>query len=881
MNATGSEKSDSPIENTWRKTRHGAWAARGFHYQHLISTLIVTRQWAGLAPTGLLIPEGIEDAVIETHDTIALIQAKSRLKTPYSENEVSEILREVLNKSTTLPNTQNVHAVAVLESCTDEISTYGIDRLFDDESEKVLVCPSPRSEILDIFIHRLDVAPAIAEGLIQEIYDLVVSASVANASKLYHERVRISTTEVERRINNRLEAEDPSAIEKALLDGVVAPVDFATPLEEPGFYRGVSVKPGHVAAGLLIDRPKDVRRVIDTLKRRKQVLLAGPSGAGKSALSWLTAAHMAKEMRWFEVTSIATTTNVADMIRFIRSRNPTKYSPIAIVIDDVANDRISVWNTLSRELLTTPHVFILGSIRNENTSQVINQSEAAFVLISLDDKLAETIWRKLTSRQETTWTHWQEPFEQSDGLLLEYVHLLTSGRRLKQVIRDQIVERELEGRDDELAIIRLTSVLASFGGDVVASKVFEHLQLRPDDARRAMKRLVDEHLVLESKPGVIGGLHPLRSTALVETTHDETVFTRLNSLEQCIVSATPETLPRVIQSIFIREGEKERDAVVKTLIELLSHSHDLVEWAAVFTGLGLATIENHLDSFTRLLEKFEVPRAFWATASVIYSSDIDLRELSKSKVSISLQSAFDSFRNLEKVDLRTNCLTGVLTHRAFPICDSLNQANRLLAALVPLCEVGPKIRELKLNIRQDSDSDIREIASLLSTAYAVNPDLARNLVDQLGGQQELLNQFRLQTPWVTKPNLLPDEEYGRTIRCDWLSLDQSYRPDTRDSMRDICERLLALVPDADAVASDAIDASGNQITFNEFNLSSKKIPRRNLPSRVQIAWNVVFRQLMLARASSKTLTEYSSSMVGLVRKTERIFRSFTEKMDPR
>ena len=39
----------------WEKSRGGAWAARGFDYQYMVSTLILVRQWAGLAPSGYLV----------------------------------------------------------------------------------------------------------------------------------------------------------------------------------------------------------------------------------------------------------------------------------------------------------------------------------------------------------------------------------------------------------------------------------------------------------------------------------------------------------------------------------------------------------------------------------------------------------------------------------------------------------------------------------------------------------------------------------------------------------------------------------------------------------------------------------------------------------
>lgn len=40
----------------WRTSRSGARAARGFDYQHLVSTLILVRQWACAAPPGHLVP---------------------------------------------------------------------------------------------------------------------------------------------------------------------------------------------------------------------------------------------------------------------------------------------------------------------------------------------------------------------------------------------------------------------------------------------------------------------------------------------------------------------------------------------------------------------------------------------------------------------------------------------------------------------------------------------------------------------------------------------------------------------------------------------------------------------------------------------------------
>ena len=81
-----------PELDIWRDSRSGAWAGRGFHYQHMVSALILVRQWAGLAPPGYLVPEGFEDCVVESSDRRIWIQIKSRNDATFRDAEVRKIL---------------------------------------------------------------------------------------------------------------------------------------------------------------------------------------------------------------------------------------------------------------------------------------------------------------------------------------------------------------------------------------------------------------------------------------------------------------------------------------------------------------------------------------------------------------------------------------------------------------------------------------------------------------------------------------------------------------------------------------------------------------------------------------------------------------------
>ena len=196
------------------------------------------------------------------------------------------------------------------------------------------------------------------------------------------------------------------------------------------FYRGVKVKAGHVAANLVLDRPNDMNKVLDALWQRRHVLVSGPSGAGKSALVWLVTTAIAGQLRWFQITGMATTAHAEAIIRFVRARRPTEMSPIGLVFDEVGSVNSNLWDVLVRELRGIPALYFLGSVRQEDVTLVVNQSDTVFIPVILDENLAQTVWEKLSAGNHTNWTHWREPFERSEGLMLEYVHLLTQGKRL-------------------------------------------------------------------------------------------------------------------------------------------------------------------------------------------------------------------------------------------------------------------------------------------------------------------------------------------------------------------------------------------------------------------------------------------------------------------
>ena len=865
------------IRDRWNKTRSGAWAGRGFQYQHLFSTLVLIRQWAGLAPSGYLVPEGLEDCVVESSECDFLIQIKSKGNGTFSEGEVKGIFEELRQKATLIGEQKATQLIVGIERPCSAFPEQGVDSLFNGETEKVIVCGEPEKEIIGLLLERLKVAEITAEGLANDLYKLVAGSAAANASLPFEKRRRISTTEIERRIFERLEAEDPSAIDHALSSRALEPVDFVTPVSEPGFYQGVKVKPGHVAYGLVLDRPTEIQKIIRTLRNRRHLLIVGPSGAGKSALMWLVANSLSGEVRWYQVSARAGPQDVDAIVRFVRAHRPGEISPIGLAFDEVGGANSDLWNVLVRELRGLPDVYFLGSVRNEDLALIANQSDTELFEISLDENLAQSVWTKLANRSQTNWAHWREPFEQSEGLMLEYTHLLTQGKRLAAVIDEQVRQREREERQDELAILRNTAVLCALGGEVKAKELFELLELPSDRASQALRRLIDEHLVRESRPGVLGGLHTLRSKALTYASHDKVVYLRTDSLWRSLPSVTNETLPRVVQSVLAEEPDKNEAVSLQKLAETLATSDDIEVWSAILTGLGLGTLERYVASFIAVLEQHQVRRAQWSLASMFMDPGVDLSGLSKLEPLKNLLDAVAAFRALPKRDLRSTCLELLPEESRVPVRADLQQANQFLSCLVPVAGGEPIKIPFEPRFTDCGEQNIQDVASLLSTASLLGPNAVESLVAAFGGEQTLLSQFYSQTPWTTAPTIEPEGDYGRIVRANWFLVAENHQSDPHEAVCNICETLIALSPLSNAAASDAIDPAGQSVTIGDYSFYSKNIPRENLPAKARVAWNVAFRQILLARIGSDRLTEYTQQMGHLVSQAEKVFRLFSEK----
>ncbi len=155
------ENKHGAIEH-WKNSRSGAWAGRGFHYQHLVSVFILVRQWAGLAPSGFLVPEGLDDCVVEIADHNIWLQIKSRKDNAFSDTEVQKFLSVIRTNAAAIKGGKKNRAGVVIENHRTGRVEADIDQMFADEWPSVFVCGEPGEEAVKIISKQVDTAEVIA-----------------------------------------------------------------------------------------------------------------------------------------------------------------------------------------------------------------------------------------------------------------------------------------------------------------------------------------------------------------------------------------------------------------------------------------------------------------------------------------------------------------------------------------------------------------------------------------------------------------------------------------------------------------------------------------------------------------------------------------------
>lgn len=834
----------TPINNA------GSRAGRGFRYQDAVGALLAVQGWAGVSPYGEVTPEAHDDFDLTSAAETAFAQVKSRRNEagPFSVAEVAGFVSELWDRHDAAAAQPDALLLILERTFKGAAAPAGahaplpsvilsVPRLRDDPrtgtlaaKTRLLILPSPMEDAIALIAEALARTPAEASIHYGEILRRVGQLSDENGTRGPGSFLALAKTDVAALIDQMRSLVSLGDMDAALQAGLCEAVDFITPIADADFYLGVDVEPGHLAAGLVAERPEARREVLDALEARGVALVAGPSGAGKSALMWDAALANRHVVRWYRVRSL-TEAQVPMLPRLARALRAHPAAPVGFVFDDVGGELRAAWDAMARLTTAASGTLLLGSIREEDLFLLETRPRAAEIRADADDALAERLWTELRERGQTTWAGWREPWAMAKGLMLEFAYILTQGQRMSAVLTEQIDRREREERDLELSVLRVASFAGASSALVDPARLAATLGASASDLSRALRRLMDEHLLRAGPDGLIGGMHQLRSVEILRLTHRTPPPNLTTTIEQTVPTVPAAALEALVASADLPETQLA--AMVEALARRLEAEPDPVAAAAAFRGLGERHIHLTLRRWLPTIQARGVPPTQISTAVMFGITNVDLIDLEPLQ---QINAAARDLRAAQSDDPRRALLTrlpsATLTRLAADAAPT--EIEEMLASLVGT-DAGPLLQALGSRSIDLASFDLDLVVRLLGTIALHDIDLALGLVSATG-QEVLLERLHAETPW-TSPFTVADEADGRVANGEVRFVAASVQTDVHGEVVAVAEKLFALVPDAEIAAVSAISPDGEPAGLVDFPTAVKRMIRSAAPPEALPRWN--------------------------------------------
>lgn len=867
----------------WARTRSGARAGRGFRYQDAVAAWLAAEAWSGSAAWVTVVPEGVDDVTLHGENLELRIQIKSR-HDPRGLFSTVEIAGYVAKAAVDLPegwiDDPRYRIAVVLERQPADLADtgflnslastgQGVDALTEALSAQlpdgfdlgalmdrvsVVVEPEPLTHCAEVLAPS-DVDPAARTLVAQILRDIAGDYADRNYRATPPAIFTLGRSTVQERLDHVTGLIDPAGY-LDLTAGLADIADFAATMPIEGFYSGVNTAPGHVGAGLVFDRPEAVAEVLEALESRRAALVVGPSGAGKSALAWLAAYHSRHMVRWYRLRSLRQD-DVGRIATLVRRLEATTARPVGFVLDDAGRDTTDGWDDLVKEVEQTPGLLALATVREEDVFLLATATRTRAIRPTLNEDLAARLWAALNAQDSVEFAHWREPFERSEGLLLEYVHLLTAGERLAETIREQVRRRLAEGRSAELRVLRAVACASAHGGAVDPIRLRVRENLDEIAFAQAMQRLVDEHAIRLHPDGSIAGLHEIRSQHLADAVRSLLGDPPEVAIAAALASLTPASLAAFIPGV-LRRWPEAGAVLMDGLVERLADT-DAATWIGVFHGLGLATADDVAACWLDISRKAELDDRNTDTLFMLVSMNSDFGD---NPIFANFNRARSAFVTLAVPDRRRALLDRLENGVSPPELD-WDEANALTAALLPL-HGAPEPPTMTLAPPQFGDPDLDSLIPLLETVRMRSSEMAQTLVDAAGGTEHLLNRLYSETAWATRPSL-GEFEGQSAVFSNLKFIHPEAQPDIHAAALAYCGKLAAVAPGAERIVCDAVWADGQPAGMGDYTMATLRLIRRAVISDAAVAWNRAQSRAISRLVATGTATGRVTSLASAIR----------------
>ena len=864
---TDSEERPEVLYRQWSESRSGARAGRGFHFQNSVGALLAARLISGTFGADVLVPEGFDDMTLEGTNALH-VQIKSRAER-VGQFPTSDACRHILNAwvNHRKRNTDCGKLAVVFERGVQGTDT--LRELNQPLSESLPSGCTLRSKLIDTAKKRgmnpaqiseflsstsvvgiaweqitaetcaeiaglFSIPPASQSLVAKYLRTIVAEASDINADPDIGNRKKLSRTDLMAAIESIVEQIDVDALERAVIDGICKPLTFDNQnADERHFYEGTATQPFHVAAGLVVPRPDLMDRILFGLDEKSATVITGPSGIGKSAMLWSIALARPRVL-WYRVLRLSPG-DVPVLIRLARANLATLESPVGFLIDAAGANGVDGWVRLRNEVESTQGILLAATARTEDMIILGDLSGCTTVAVQLDESAAKGIFDGLVRRGATSEAHWAESFESSHGLTLEFTHFLTKGRRLGDVIKEQVRRRVVENRHLELEILKLVSVADRWSASVSLAQIASTGNWREWDVRASIERLADEHLVVE-RDGMVSGLHRLRSVAICDAIHNRPP-PELTTTAKTVISLLPDRQIHMFVANLLRDLPLAQLPMVETAID---ESSTPARLAGFLHAFRLYDFYNLAAIWNEVADHLEVPQAsrpllFAFTAVGIPFSDSLPAELRAAQVELrsvtteSLRNQLISRLGEEELALQLAMegdISNAIQSLAVLEGASLKLFEALRQAIATDC---PVVRAMK-------DASIGLLAEFLATARDCHLSVAEALIEQLGGHDQILARLQANDPWITEIEV-KDANEGFVAFARTLHISDALQGDPEKRVIELGRLLLRCLPAIESVDVQALTPGGYEIRINDYVHGISRLQRRYDRSTLGVAWN--------------------------------------------
>ena len=860
------DTSDRLID-AWSGTRSGAWASRGFDFQHTVAAWLAAQLIAGDLHAQRLVPEGFEDVTIES-ETSRHVQIKSRgehlglfpLGTASSHivdawlrhrkrGRESESLTVVFERGiedetglsrfdTSLSNSLSQDSPLRLS-----ISTTALTRGLKEGEVKELLegttvygaswfaVEEDSRTLLGATFERLQ--PAALNYLARELRLVVAEIATLNAPTEYTHRRSLDRSELTQRCQHFIEQVDLDALEAAITLGLCSPLSSAEPMHDERFYEGVATQPGHVAAGLVVPRADLIGEAVTGIQETSSVILTGPSGVGKSALLW-SVPQALPGLLWFRVNRLSPA-DVPEILRLCRSHRVSDANPIGLLIDAAGTGLFEGWSVLREEVAATPGLFSISTSRHEDLISLGDLSGCTTIGVTLDEDAAEAIFNGLRDRNATDSPYWREAYEQAGGLTLEFTHMLTRGQRLNSIVTEQIHRRVAERRNVELNLLSLTATADQWSASIPVDRAAEACGVSQLELREPIARLAEEHLLIE-RNGTISGVHQLRSVAIANAIFDQPPPTLEHTINRLLPALEPEQIKRFIPNALRDEprlGQLFHDAA-------LDERNGAVELTAYLRGLRLFDFYERALNWNSIAQQRGVPPAHEPIAQVFAITGAAVPDFFPEEVNRAVS-------DMTAAPEAARGSTVISAAGAQRIAEALAATDDLRVATKLLCELGRGEIEITSACQSRFSTPgplleavqratVGQVAALVVTANSIDPELAQTFVDSSGGEAALMAKIRDHDPWIIELRVV-DSADGPVAYARSLHLSDAVHGDPHDRVIALGRLLLRCFPRTTRVDVKLVLPGGHDYQIGEHQLGSTNLRREYDHSELEVAWN--------------------------------------------